>query len=329
MRGLRGGVAAVLAVAALLGPLIAGCGLSSGNSVPTEVGPGSIRPVPELTDVPITVGSKDFSDSINVGYLFIYALQAAGMKVHDLTNIQGSNSARTALQTGQIDLYPEYTGTSWINYNRHTEPLSDSGEMFRAVAGADVAHGIAWVDMARASNTYAIAMGPSAAARYGLRALSDLAAFTKANPQQATVCSETEFSSRSDGLPGMAARYGMRFPPANLHVMGTGTIYQSTASGNPCQFGVVFATDGRIEALHLTLLADDQHFFPQYKAAVSIRSDVLARYPQIADVLKPVMDRLTNEVMVDLNAESDVHGTDWSRVARNWLIREGFVTSRS
>jgi osmoprotectant transport system substrate-binding protein len=309
--------------------VLAGCGLSSGAAVPGRVGPGSITPVPALEGVPITVGSKDFSDNINIGYLIIYSLQAAGMKVEDLTNIQGPNSARTALKTGQLDVYPEYTGTSWINYNGHTKPIVDADEMFRAVAAEDARQGISWVDRAPANNTYAIAMGPDAQRKYGFKTLSDLAKFAKANPGKATACLETEFASRTDGWPGMTAAYGFTVPPSNIHVMGTGAVYPSTAAGQPCEFGEVFTTDGRIQALHLTVLDDDLGFFPKYNVSVSIRSELLNRYPQIATVLKPVMDKITNDVMIQLNAETDVQGRDWSEVARDWLRRNGFITDLS
>lgn len=317
------------ALAALACALLAGCGLSSGAAVPGRVGPGSITPVPALEGVPITVGSKDFSDNINIGYLIIYSLQAAGMKVEDLTNIQGSNSARTALKTGQLDVYPEYTGTSWINYNGHTKPIVDADEMFRAVAAEDARQGISWVDRAPANNTYAIAMGPDAQRKYGFKTLSDLARFAKANPAKVTACLETEFASRTDGWPGMTAAYGFTVPPSNIHVMGTGAVYPSTAAGQPCEFGEVFTTDGRIQALHLTVLDDDLGFFPKYNVSVSIRSELLNRYPQIATVLKPVMDKITNDVMIQLNAETDVQGRDWSEVARDWLRRNGFITDLS
>lgn len=107
--------------------------------------------------------------------------------------------------------------------------------------------------MAPANNTYAMAMGPGMTRRSGLRTLSDLAKFAEANPGQATVCLETEFASRTDGWPGMIAKCGFTVPP-NVHVMGTGAVCPSTAAGQPCAFGEVFTTDGRIQALHLTAL---------------------------------------------------------------------------
>lgn len=316
-------------LAALLCAVLAGCGLTAGAAVPGAVAPGTIQPVAALRGVPITVGSKDFSDNINIAYIMIYALQAAGMNVRDLTNIQGSNSARTALETGQIDLYPEYTGTSWIDYNGNTSPIVDSQQMFDAVNQADQKQGITWVDMAPANNTYAMAVGPAVEKEYGFHTLSDMTAFAKQHPQQTTVCLETEFASRTDGWPGMIKKYGFTVPEANIHILATGPVYPATAAAQPCKFGEVFTTDGRIKALNLTALADDEHFFPKYNVAVSIRTEILDKYPQIGQILKPVMDKLTNAVMIQLNAEADVQGEDWSLIARQWLAQNGFVTNKS
>ncbi|MGH3436542.1 MAG: glycine betaine ABC transporter substrate-binding protein [Sciscionella sp.] len=327
---MRSGVRTVrIGVALLLCGVLAACGLNAGSAVPGKVGPGSIHPVPALQGVPITVGSKDFSDNINIAYIMIYALQAAGMDVKDLTNIQGSNSARTALETGQIDVYPEYTGTSWINYNGNTKPIVNPRQMFNAVNREDQKQGITWVDMAPANNTYAMAVGPSVEKKYGFKTLSDMAKYAKAHPKDTTVCLETEFASRADGWPGMIKKYGFSVPKSNITILGTGAVYPATAANQPCKFGEVFTTDGRIKALNLTVLADDQKFFPKYNVSVSIRTEVLKAHPQIATVLKPVMDKLTNKVMIQLNSDADVSGQDWSLIARNWLAKNGFVTKQS
>ena len=97
--------------------------------------------------------------------------------------------------------------------------------------------------------------------------------------------------------------------------------------GQPCLFGVVDTTDRRLTALHLTVLDDDQKFFPQYNVSACIGSDLLRRHPQIADVLRPVMARVTNDEMIKLNSEADVTGRDWSAIAMDWLVRNGFVTN--
>ncbi len=105
--------------------LVAGCGLESGGAVPLQVGPGSIRPVPELDGVRIIVGSKDFTEQNILGYLIEFAMTAAGAEVRDLTNIQGSNSLRDAQLHGQIDVAYDYTGTGWVNYLGKEKPVPD------------------------------------------------------------------------------------------------------------------------------------------------------------------------------------------------------------
>ncbi|HTI27437.1 MAG TPA: glycine betaine ABC transporter substrate-binding protein, partial [Kutzneria sp.] len=116
---------------ALVGTLLTGCGLSSGSTVPVAVGPGSIKPV--LSGVRLAVGSKDFTENIVLGYLAELALSAAGAQVSDLTNIQGSNSARNALLAGQVDLTWEYTGTAWISYLGHSDVIVDPKQQFDKV----------------------------------------------------------------------------------------------------------------------------------------------------------------------------------------------------
>ena len=127
----------------------------------------------------------------------------------------------------------------------------------------------------------------------------------------------------------MIKKYGFSVPSSNFHVLDTGPVYTATDVGSPCIFGEVFTTDGRIKSLNLTVLDDDKEFFPKYNASVSIRSEVLKAHPEIAQVLAPVMDKLNNETMIQLNAEADVQGEDWPQIARDWLERNGFVVPRT
>ena len=306
---------------ALTGTLLTGCGLSSGSTVPVAVGPGSIKPV--LSGVRLAVGSKDFTENIVLGYLAELALSAAGAQVSDLTNIQGSNSARNALLAGQVDLTWEYTGTAWISYLGHSDVIVDPKQQFDKVREADKANGVSWIAMSPVNDKYAIAANTDVVQKYGVHTLSQLA---KVDPAAVTFCLETEFASRNDGFPGMAKKYGI--PPDNVKILGTGAVYQATKDAKACNWGEVFTTDARILSLDLKVLDDDQHFFPQYNAALTVRSSVLAEHPQIEQVLKPVSDKLDNATMQKLNAEVDVQGKDPADVARDWLVKEGFVTSR-
>ncbi|OUS84390.1 glycine betaine ABC transporter substrate-binding protein [Rhodococcus sp. NCIMB 12038] len=309
------------------GVLTVSCGLESGGALPLSVEPGSIQPVPELEGVPITVGSKDFTEQVTLGYIIEFALSAAGADVRDLTNIQGSNSTRDAQLDGQIDVTYEYTGTGWINYLGNEIPIPDPTAQFEAVRDQDLErNGMVWVDPAPMNNTYALAMSRQTAEETGITTLSEYADLVNRDPAAATTCVETEFNVRQDGFPGMAAKYGFDPARANRQILQTGIIYQATADGTQCKFGEVFTTDGRIIALDLVLLEDDRQFFPKYNPAITMRKDFAEAHPQVADVMAPISAELTNEEITELNRRVDVEGEEPADVARDWLVQKGFVT---
>ena len=211
--------------------LSSACGLQSGGALPLSVGPASIEPLPGLEGAELTVGSKDFTEQIILGYILEFALAAGGAEVRDLTNIQGSNSTRQAMISGQVDITYEYTGTGWVNYQGNETPIPDATEQFVAVRDADVANGITWVNPAPMDNTYALAMNQATADATGVKTLSDYAALANSNPSAAQTCVESEFNSRQDGFPGMAATYGFDAAAVPREILQTGIIYQATADG--------------------------------------------------------------------------------------------------
>lgn len=325
MNHLRKAIAATAVT--LCGVLAASCGLESGGALPLSVEPGSIQPVPELEGVKITVGSKDFTEQVTLGYIIEFALSAAGADVRDLTNIQGSNSTRDAQLDGQIDVTYEYTGTGWINYLGNEIPIPDPTAQFEAVRDEDLdSNGMVWVDPAPMNNTYALAMSRQTAEETGITTLSEYADLVNRDPAAATTCVETEFNVRQDGFPGMAAKYGFDPARANRQILQTGIIYQATADGTQCKFGEVFTTDGRIIALDLVLLDDDRQFFPKYNPAITMRKDFAEAHPQVAEVMAPISAALTNEEITELNRRVDVEGEEPADVARDWLVQKGFVT---
>ncbi|QRY64184.1 glycine betaine ABC transporter substrate-binding protein [Gordonia sp. PDNC005] len=323
-RSLRIAIASVVATVVVAAGTA--CGLESGGALPLPVKPGSITEQPDLVGAKITVGSKDFTEQVTLGYILEFAVAAAGADVRDLTNIQGSNSSRDAMVAGQVDLAIEYTGTGWINYLGNEKPIADPAAQFDAVRDADLKENdVVWVNPAPLDNTYALAVNQKNLASLGVRTLSQYADLVKRDPASASTCLETEFRSRQDGFPGMAKAYEFPASAAQTQILQTGIIYQATANGN-CAFGEVFTTDGRIKALNLALLDDDRHFFPHYNAAVTMRSETAEAHPSIAKVTKPVMDALTSEEMSELNRQVDVDGREPADVARDWMVKKGFVT---
>lgn len=311
-----------------LAVLVGGCGLDAAYNLPFDVGPGSIKPVPSLSGVKIRVGSKNFTEQILLGYIAEVALSAAGADVEDLTNIQGSPSVRQALEVGDVDLYWEYTGTSWINFQEQTEPIPDEQAQYDAVKKADEERfGITWLEYSPVNDKYAIATSRDFAEQHGLRTMSDMVNLLRQDPSLGTFCLESEFISRQDGLAGAEKTYGYDVPDRNIKTFGVGAIYATLAGGRTCNFGEVFTTDGRILTLDLAVLEDDKKTFPQYNAAVTLRKDFLAAHPEIADVMNPVAAELDNDTILKLSVKIDGDGEDPAVVARDWLAEQGFVTS--
>ncbi|MGQ4415462.1 glycine betaine ABC transporter substrate-binding protein [Streptomyces sp. SAS_269] len=312
-----------LLLAALL-VVPSGCGLTSGSPMVDDVRPGSIGAGEPLKGAHLTVTSKEFTEQLILGAIMGIAFQAAGAEVLDRTGIQGSIGSREAVKNGDADAQYEYTGTGWITYLGNSRPIPDPRKQWEAVRAADLKNGLTWLEPSKLDNTYALAMNQANFKKYGTRTLSEVAALSKRDPGAVTLCVESEFANRADGLPGMEKAYGMSVPTKNVTQMDTGIIYTQVAKG-ACTYGEVFTTDGRIKSMNLVVMADDKKFFPNYNATPVINSGVLKKWPAIAKVIEPVSAKLDNSVAQTLNARVDVNGEDPHQVALDWLKAEGFV----
>jgi osmoprotectant transport system substrate-binding protein len=280
----------------------------------------------DLSGANLTVGSKEFTEQLILGQMSILVLENAGATVKDQTRLAGSVAVRKALTSGQIDMYWDYTGTGWIVYLGHTKPIDNSQKQYEAVAKEDLKkNGIEWLPPAPANNTYSLAVRSEAADELGVTKLSDLKQLVKEQPDQATVCAASEFLSRDDGLPGMEKAYGFEFPKENISELAEGPIYQAIDEGEKCNFGEVFATDGRIANLDLKVLEDDESFFPIYNPSLLVNKKVMEEYPQIEKIFAPISKKLTTEELAKLNAKVDVQGQLEDQVAEEWLKENGFL----
>jgi osmoprotectant transport system substrate-binding protein len=319
---LAAGFAALVALAST-----GGCGLgTAGGFVPTGELDGPLADAKSLEGASVAVGSKNFSEQVLLGKIAVILLRSAGADATDLTNIPGSASARSAQTQGQVDLEWEYTGTAWISYLGHDKGIPDEEEQYQAVRDEDSEkNGLVWFPPAPMNNTYGFAATQETAQRLGVEKLSDL---KEVPPDERTFCVESEFANRNDGLEPMLEAYdiplGSEVPRDNLKILDTGAIYAATAKGT-CNFGEVFTTDGRIKALDLAVLEDDRKFFPAYNVSVVVRQEVLDEHPQIEDLFAPVAAKLTDETLIELNAQIDVDGREPADVAFEWLRSEGFI----
>lgn len=279
-----------------------------------------------LKGAKIAFGSKDFTEQRVLGQITVQYLRDQGAAVWDQTGLVSSQAVRSSLEKGDIDAYWEYTGTAWITYFGHDKPIPDTKRQFDAVAAEDAKdHGIDWIDEAPLNNTYALAVKRSKAKELGITSLSELKDLI-ASPKgkNLTFCIESEFANRPDGFPGVQKTYGFKAPGNRVKRLDAGLIYSQTGNG-ACTFGEVFTTDGRIKGLDLLPLTDDKRFFPVYQAAISIRQDLLKRYPQFERVMAPVAKRLTTAELQLLNSRVDIEGVLPDKVAREWLQDEGLI----
>lgn len=302
----------------------AGCGLTSGSPMVDDVRPGTIGRGEPLKGAELTVTSKSFTEQLILGAIMGIAFEAAGAEVLDRTGIQGSIGSREAVRKGDADAGYEYTGTAWITYLGHSDPITDPQAQWEAVRKEDAKNGLTWLPPSALDNTYALAMNQDNHKKYGTNDLSEVAELSKSDPSAVTLCVEVEFANRADGLPGMQKAYGMSIPTGNITQMDTGIIYTQAAKGT-CTYGEVFTTDGRIKSMNLVVMDDDKHFFPNYNAAPVINTKTLKKWPAITGVLDPITKKLNNSVAQDLNAKVDVDGEDPHQVALDWMKQEGFV----
>ncbi|MFJ8573026.1 glycine betaine ABC transporter substrate-binding protein [[Kitasatospora] papulosa] len=314
-----------LASTAALALLLTGCGLKSGSPLVDDVRPGSLGKGQPLKGASLTVTSKNFSENIILGQVMGLLFKAAGAEVLDRTNLPGSISSREAVVKGEADALYDYTGTAWITYLGHAEPVVDPQKQYEVVRDEDKGNGVTWLPPSTLDNTYALAISKKNNAKYHLKTLSDVAALAKKDPKAVTVCVENEFASRDDGLPGMQKKYGMNLPASNIQKMDAGIIYTQVSESNSCLLGEVYTTDGRIKAMNLDVMEDDKQFFPNYNAAPAIHTATLDKYPEIAELLAPVTEKLTTPLAQELNSKVDVDGEDPHEVAKDWLLKEGFI----
>ncbi len=267
----------------------------------------------------IKVGSKDFTEEFILGEMYALVLENSGLKVERKLNLGGTPVAQAGLQSGQIDLYPEYTGTGLLTVLK-LPANSDRKQVFETVSKAyKEKFNLVWLDPAPMNNTQALAMTQEGAKKYSIKTISDMV--VKAN--QLTMLGTPEFEAREDGLPGLRKVYGnfefKKFIPAD-----PGLRYQALTKG---EVDVVeaFGTDGQISAFNLIVLKDDKGLFPPYQVAPIVRQEALDANPNIRDTLNALAPKLTDDTMRRLNYEVDGKQREPAEVAKEFLTAEGLL----
>jgi osmoprotectant transport system permease protein len=259
----------------------------------------------------VVIGSKDFTESSLLAEIVAQMLEARGVSVERRFEL-GGNLPHEALVGGTLDLYPEYTGTSFTAILHHA-PISDPRAVYEQVKQeyankfkVEVSPPLGF------ENTFAILVRGEEARRLNLKTISDAAPHTlrwRAGFGQ-------DFMSREDGYPGFSKAYGLKF--AEVREMDLSLTYIALSSR---QVDLIAgnSTEGRIATLDLVQLVDDRHYFPPYEAVYLVRQDSLARVPALQMVLSNLANGISTEEMRRLNYEIDGNKRDPKAVVKEWL----------
>ena len=280
---LRAMVLAGLCAAALMRPVIA-------------------AEVPET----ITVGSKSFTESVILGEMLRLLAAQAGEAASHQRQLGGTRVLWNALLSGDIDAYPEYTGTL-LQEILVKENLPTDAQLKQALAK----RGLRMTRSLGFNNTYAIGMKNELAEQLNIRKISDLR-----NYPDLVFGFGNEFMDRADGWPGLRRRY--QLPQQNVRGLDHDLAYRGIESG-ALQVTDLYSTDAEIAYYHLRVLKDDLHYFPVYNAVILYRADLAQRAPEVTALFKRLEGRIDATAMSEMNARVKLRGEAESVVAADFL----------
>lgn len=271
----------------------------------------------------VLVGSKTFAESRILGEMMAQLLEEkTDLKVERRFGLGGSMMCFTAASSGEIDVYPAYTGTGLLNVLKLegvTDPLRAFVEVERFYR---LKHGLQWLRPYGFNNTYVMAVPEKFAQKHGLKTVSDL----KKVEDTIRPGVSHEFLKRPDGLPGLKKAYGLAFP--NARGVEHGLAYKGIAEGN-IDLIDAYSTDGELLRYHMTGLIDDKQFFPPYHCAPVARIETLEKHPEVGEVLDLLGFAITDAEMQKLNYEVQEEKRQVSDVARDFLVKKGFLEGSS
>jgi len=291
-------LAAILVIGLMAG-MISGCGGDTGNKV--------------------TVGSKNFTENIIVGEILAQLIEAkTDIKVERKLNLGGTLVAWEALKKGDLDLYPDYTGTGLMAILKK-EVMHDSDQVYDLVQKEyNELYQIKWLEPFGFNNTYTTAVTREMAEQHNLVKTSDLKPYAK----DLIFCAEQEFFNRDDGYDGFVKTYGLSFK--DTKAIETNLKYEAVGQ-NKVDVIDAFTTDGELITYDMVILEDDKAFFPPYFCAPVVRMDTLEKHPELEEVLNLLAGQISDTEMQQLNYQVKEQKQDVAEVAAKFLQEKGLI----
>ncbi len=290
----------------------------------------------------VVVGSKDFTEQFILGNMYLQVLENAGIPTDESLNLGGTQVAHQALVSGDITLYPEYTGTGLTEVLQiPVDEVAGEADAASPVAEASPAAGgdlsqvvfdrvkseyesqfeLTWLERSPANNTQALAVKREFSEENGITSISQLAEVAG----DYIISAPADFPEREDGLLGLQRVYGAGFESIEVLPVAPGLKYQALLD-DEAQVVLAFGTDGQISGYDLVILEDDLGLWPPYNIAPVIQMSALEAYPEIPDLLNPLTALLTDEVLSGLNWRVDGdEKAEPADVAQEFLQENGLL----
>jgi len=267
----------------------------------------------------ITIGSKNFTEQLVLGNMYADLVEEhTELKVERKLNLGGSSVTFNALDSGELDMYVDYTGTILQNIMNH-DIVRDPDETYKiSKEFMEKEHDITLLDSLGYNNTFTLAMKPEVAKKYSINSMSDLSKFSSDLILSCTL----EFENREDAFIGLSKLYNMKFKDTKAI---DGSLRYLAIENNEAQVIDTNSTEGLIKKYKLKILKDDKGFFPPYYAVPMVREETLEKYPELKDILNMLSNKLDQETMIELNYQVDELGKSPEDVAHEYLVKEGLV----
>lgn len=278
----------------------------------------------------LVVASKIDGEGALLGNMLVALLEANKIPVVNKVQLGATKVVREALLSGEIDLYPEYTGNGAFMLGDEKNPAwKNLRQGYELVKKLDFEKNkLVWLTPAPANNTWAIAVRQEVAQANQLKSVDDLARALKQG-MKFKIAGGAEFFERADALPSFEQNYGFKLKQDQfLSFPGNDTsafIKAAAEQTSGVNAAVVYGTDGAVSSVGLVVLQDPKGAQPVYAPTVVIREAALKRYPQVEKLVKPVFESLDTTTLQKLNGEVGLEGKDARSVASDYLKRKGFL----
>src|SRR3954453_22383327 len=294
---------------------------SSGGSQTTASSGNTIQSNSANKGKTVTIGSKNFAEEFILGQIYAQALKAAGYSVKTQLNLGSEQIAYRAVKSGQVDAYPEYTGTALTSFfgKKATEVPHDATAAYNEAKAGFAKAGLTALAPTPFTDSNGVGMLKAKAQKLGISKLSDLTS----KGSSLTLYGPPECRQRPDCLLGLQDVYAIKFK--KFVPIDPGLRHKVLDSGQ-ADTAIVFTTDGQIAQGKELLLQDDKHMFPPYNVTLVFRKQVLDSLgPDARKTIDLVQKGLTTEAMQELNSRVDIDKQTPKRVATDYLTESGYL----